>query len=97
MNRNIFESWVVFREKRYGDNRTDLLSIINKKNGSNLTSAAITQYCSGSKAVPDNILRIVESDFELFIPWLLTRSGLVFTDKSAQQFAKQIRFPIKRK
>lgn len=96
MEKNIFESWVIFREKRFGNNRNELLSFINDKNGTKLKSAAISQYCNGSKAVPDKILSIIESDFETFIPWLLTRSGIVFSEKSADLFAKQILFPIRR-
>lgn len=97
MKKNIFESWVIFREKRFGDSRHDLLILINGRNGTKLKSAAITQYCNGSKAVPDKILSIIESDFDLFIPWLLTRSGITFNKKSAELFSRQILFPIKRK
>jgi hypothetical protein len=96
MSKNIFESWVMFREKKYGNSRTDILSLINNKNGTRLTSAAISHYCSGVKAVPDRILEIVESDFDEFIRWLLVRSGIVFDEKSVNMLSSQILFPIKR-
>lgn len=94
--RNIFEAWVTFRNKIEKQNRSELVDYINQINGTRLTTAAISQYISGQKAVPDNILILIEDDYPKFISWMLTRSGIVASNKATSNLASLLKFPVKR-
>jgi hypothetical protein len=93
---NIFDAWVIFRQKVKNEDRNDLVKYINNINGTRLTSAAISQYISGQKAAPDNILLLMERDYPDFVSWLLIRSNISASQDSILHLATLLKFPVKR-
>lgn len=93
---NLFVSWLEFRSVIFGESREDVLGFLNSENGTNLGPPALAQFCGGAKACPDNILILIEDDFENFIPWLLERAGIFADVEQTKKLADSLRFPIKR-
>ena len=87
---SIFQTWLSFREEKYGESRADVIRWVNSVTGKKYINSRFVNYLQRERSLTDDIGALINNDLEDLLVWLIEEKG-----RSPKQLAEDLTLPIK--